>query len=108
MREKKMITNFKIFEYLNEPKEVKYKLRFPKTNTLVWVSPEKVMKRLTTDDPSYDVQNPRNRIGNRLERATEFLQKYWDDPSRIFEPSMISFYEDRLSFTDGRHRMLAA
>lgn len=102
-----MIIDFKIFEYFNEPK-IRYKLRYPKTDTLVWVSPEKILKRFAVDSPDYDVQNPVNRLGTRLERATEFIQKYWNDPSMIFEPSIITFYNNRLSFTDGRHRMLAA
>jgi len=102
-------------------KNVKYKLRYPKRNVLVYVSPEKLLQKAAIDNPDYDVTNKKNQIGNRVQKAKDFLNNYLNDNHLInpktgertkyeveFEPSVVSFNSGRVGFEDGRHRVLAA
>ncbi len=99
-----------------------YSLRYPNKDVLVFVPVDKLLSRHEIDDPDYAITNKNNQIGNRVERAKEFLQNYVDDirwinPQTgvrndkynvIFEPSIAYFYNNKLKFSDGRHRILAA
>jgi hypothetical protein len=92
-------------------RNVKYKLRYPRQDKIIFVDPEKLLDRLTHDEPDYDIRIPKNQIGSRLQRAKEFIQKYWNDPKEIFEPSLVEIgipFNNKISFGDGRHRVLAA
>lgn len=94
-----------------------------KSSALVYVSPSKVLLQHRKDNPDFDVINRKNQIGNRVERAKEFIKQYaqdqrpmdprtgerYDYGSKVtFEPSDVAMYNGKLSFGDGRHRMLAA
>jgi len=61
---------------------------------------------LKMQDPSYAIERGgKNQIGNRIERAKEFLLT---KPKQL-EPSIIYFRDDgTIGFQDGRHRLLAA
>ena len=100
---------------------VNYQMQYPNRNKIIFVSTDKLLERLGKDDPNYDIQNEKNRIGNRLEKAKDFLQKYVTDNRYInpktgertntnvsFETSVVGIYDGKLGFTDGRHRVLAA
>jgi len=93
-------------------RKVKYIKRYP-GEKIIFVSPTKLLDRLEKDDPEFNVRNPKHQIGNRVERAKEFILKNWNNPKSIFEPSLVSINkfssgELKLSFGDGRHRVLAA
>ena len=100
---------------------IKYNLRWPNKNTIVYVSPEKILNRAAKDNPDFDVMNPKNQIGNRISKAKDFILNYSKDRRLInqktgertkyeaeFEPSVASIYDGKLGFEDGRHRILAA
>jgi hypothetical protein len=87
--------------------KIKYKKRYNK-DIIIFVSPILLLDRLEKDDTNYNVRNPKNQIGNRVERAKEFILKNWNNSRATFEPSIVGIYNDKLSFTDGRHRVLAA
>jgi len=95
-------------------RKVKYKKRYKK-DKIIFVSPTKILDRLQNDSPSFDIRNPKNIIGDRVERAKEWILKNYNNPSVVFEPSVVGIYHrDRkdkvghISFSDGRHRILAA
>jgi hypothetical protein len=100
---------------------INYQMQYPNRNKIIYVSTDKLLERFSKDDPNYDIQNEKNKIGGRLEKAKEFLQKYVTDSRYIdprtgertntnvsFETSVVGIYDGRLGFTDGRHRVLAA
>lgn len=101
---------------------VEYAQRYPKTHEVVFVDPSKVLERLAKDDPNYDVQNKKNQIGNRVQKAKDFILNYAKDrrwinhktgvrsesTNAIFEPSIAQINNGKISFEDGRHRILAA
>lgn len=87
--------------------KMKYIKRYNK-NIIIFVSPILLLDRLEKDSPLYNIRNVKYQIGNRVERAKEFILKNWDNPRATFEPSIVSIYNNRLGFTDGRHRVLAA
>lgn len=126
MNNNRIITQFS--DYIKETHSVSgsplrskhYTARY-KDDVIVFVSPKKILDRLAQDSPDFDIYNPENRIGNRLGKATDYLNKYLKNDKRIdiltgdrtndtvvFEPSIASIYDGKLSFTDGRHRILAA
>lgn len=102
--------------------KLEYKLRYPKKNTLMFVSPTKLMERHLLDDPNFSILNKTNQIGKRVDKAKEYLNNYvadqrWINPNTkerdeyskaTFEPSIASIENGKLGFTDGRHRVLAA
>jgi DNA repair protein RadC len=102
--------------------KVEYKQRYPKTHEIVFVDPSKVLDRLGKDDPGYDVQVKSNQIGDRVKKAKEFILNYakdnrWINPKTglrsesmkaEFEPSIAQINNGRISFEDGRHRILAS
>lgn len=98
-------------------------LRDPKRNALVYVSPSKILARHGQDAPDFDVRDKKNQIGNRVERAKNFIRTYAEDQTPVnpatgerlsklgtitFEPSIASLTRGKVGFTDGRHRILAA
>jgi len=94
-------------------RKVKYKKRYP-SEKIIFVSPTKLLDRLEKDDPEFNVRNPKHQIGNRVERAKEFILRNWNNPKSVFEPSIVAINHFnstgnlKLSFSDGRHRVLAA
>jgi len=95
-------------------RDVKYKMRY-KNSKIIFVSPTKLLDRLEMDSPSYAIRSGKNQIGDRVKRAKEYILKNWDNPEAkkrqrhyIFEPSIVGIYNGCLSFSDGRHRVLAA
>jgi hypothetical protein len=98
-----------------------YQLRYPKQNKLVFLNADKLLKRHTKDNPSMDITIKENQIGNRVSDSKEYIANYLNDSRFInprtkergkskvtFEPSIASLNDGKLSFVDGRHRILAA
>jgi hypothetical protein len=94
-------------------RNLKYKLRY-KNEKIIFVNPTILLDML--EKTSYGVRQPSGQIGNRVQRAKEYILKYWDDPRAkkfpMFEPSVVGIYgspgHEYVSFSDGRHRVLAA
>lgn len=102
----------------------KYKLRHPKTNTIVFVDVDKVLDKHGLDSPEFDIRIKKNQIGNRIDKAKNYIKDYIDDDRWIhpktgkrqdnefskmnFEPSVAYINNGKLGFEDGRHRILAA
>lgn len=100
----------------------KYKLRYPKNNTLIVVNINKLLARHKHDDPDYafDTRETSDYPG-RVERAKEYWTNYAEDPRPIspkdgtrknwgdmtFEAPYITIDDGRLGFSDGRHRTIA-
>ena len=120
----------KILDILNENKSYlsdnwfsdisKYDLR-RSNDILIFVDVDKLLKKHSEDQPNFDIIKKENQIGNRLEKDKEFIKNYKNDDRFInqktgertnykvrFEPSVVSINNDKLSFEDGRHRVLAA
>lgn len=108
----------------DELKNKNYKLRYPEKNTIVFVDVDKVLNRHGIDNPEFDIRNKKYKIGNRVEKAKDYIKNYIDDERWIhprtgqrqgdkhskmnFEPSVASINNGKLGFEDGRHRILAA
>ena len=98
-------------------RDAKYLTRY-KNDVIIFVSPTKLLDRFEMDSPSYSIRGGKNQIGNRVQRAKEYILKNWNNPERkknfknwlyqIFQPSVCGIYNGCLSFSDGRHRVLAA
>jgi len=95
-------------------RDIRYEVRY-KGDKIIFVSPTKILDRLEQDSPSYSIRGGKNQIGNRVQRAKEYIIKNWNNPEAkkiqrypIFEPSVVGIYNDIISFGDGRHRILAA
>ena len=89
-------------------------------STIIFLSPEKVLERVGKDMGSgFDIRNQGVRIGDRLEKAMEYLK----NPNvEAYQPTMLyveSFEYDKnsqkqyydvpkIGISDGRHRLLAA
>jgi hypothetical protein len=101
---------------------VELTMRRPKENEIIFVSVDELLDKHAKDQPQYDIQKKENRIGNRVEKAKKFIQDYIKDQRFInpktggrennkvsFEPSVVDADETgKISFEDGRHRVLAA
>lgn len=80
-----------------------------KGNIVVFVDPKKILDQADIDDPDYSIRRKENRIGNRVETAKEYLDKHGREVgSDMFSPSIVSINKGKISFEDGRHRILAA
>lgn len=98
-------------------RDAKYLTRY-KNDIIIFVSPTKLMDRLEEDSPEFSIRGGKNQIGNRVQRAKEYILKNWNNPDakkntknwfyQIFQPSICGIYNGGLSFSDGRHRVLAA
>lgn len=103
---------------------IKYTLRYPSKDTLIKLDINKVLERHKQDSPEYEISNRQSKnviSKSRIDNAKEYWVNYskdrrWLHPktntrSRFedieFEPSIISFYNNKLGFTDGRHRLVA-
>jgi hypothetical protein len=84
-----------------------YALRHP-NDAIVFVDADMLLKRHLHDEPEYAVLVESNQIGRRVENAKEFLILNVDRKGVYFEPSVAGIYNGKLSFEDGRHRVLAA
>lgn len=100
---------------------VDYKINNPTANTIVFVDPKKILDYHYSNDPDFAIIEQKNQIGNRVSKAEKFLTDYVYDNRRIdaktgertkylvdFEPSIVGFSNNKLTFTDGRHRILSA
>lgn len=112
----------------NPPKLNETIIDYTKSNNngyeLIYVDANKLLDKLKNDSPEFDITNKDNQIGNRINKAKEFISNYKDDKRPIhpktgervdylgthsFEPSVVSFdMNGKLGFIDGRHRILAA
>lgn len=102
--------------------KLSYRVRYPKKNEIIFVSPTKLLDRLEKDAPAFNVRNKNNQIGDRVERAKDFILNYADDQrwinpnngerldynKAVFGPSLVEINNGKISFGDGRHRVLAA
>lgn len=125
MKELRKFIRHILFESDLTPLEnIPYKLRYPKTDTLVKVNIDKLLSRHEADSPGFVITNrehPNVISKGRIDRAKEFWNNYsvdqrWINPktgerhernNAEFVPSLVSFYNDGLGFTDGRHRIVA-
>lgn len=103
-------------------RDVELKMRRPEKNEIVFVSIDALLQKHAVDQPSYDIQKEGNRIKGRVEKAKEFIKNYIKDQRAInprsgermngkvsFEPSVVDIDANgKISFEDGRHRVLAA
>jgi len=103
-------------------RDVELSMRRPDKNEIVFVSVDALLEKHAKDQPSYDIQKPENRIKGRVEKAKEYIKNYIKDQRAIdpktgermktkvsFEPSVVDIGNDgKISFEDGRHRVLAA
>lgn len=103
-------------------RDVELKMRRPEKNEVIFVSVDALLQKHAADQPSYDVQKEGNRIKGRVEKAKEFIKNYIKDQRAInpktgermntkvsFEPSVVDIDANgKISFEDGRHRVLAA
>jgi hypothetical protein len=99
-----------------------YKLRYPKNNTLIIVNINKLLARHKYDEPDYafDTKETSN-YPDRVDRARKYWTNYAEDPRPIspkdgtrknwgdmtFEAPYVSIYNNKLGFSDGRHRVIA-
>ena len=74
-----------------------------KNNQLLRLSIEKMLNAQKKGN-GFDVERGKNEIGNRIDKAKIFLES---KPFQL-EPSVVYLYEGKLSFEDGRHRLIAA
>lgn len=101
--------------------KVKYKKRKKSGTKIIFVSPTKLLDRLEQDSESFSMRAykgavPKNQIGNRVQRAKEWIMDNYENPKAIFHPSQVGLYHwswepkgvRYISFGDGRHRVLAA
>jgi len=117
---KEIVSNYKLVDVENVP----YELRYPSKNTIIKLNIDKVLKRIQTDDPNYAItsRNSPNIISqSRIDNAKDYWINYGEDqrwinpklnkrtglPVMKFNPSIISIYDNKLGFTDGRHRLIA-
>ena len=100
----------------------KYKLRYPKSNTLFIVNINKLLTRHKHDEPDYAF-NTRETSDylERVERAREYWINYAKDSRPIslkdgtrknwgdmtFEAPYVTIDDGRLGFSNGRHRTIA-
>ena len=103
-------------------RDVELTIRRPEKNEVIFVPIDALLKKHATDQPSYDIQKEDNRIKGRVEKAKEFIKNYIKDQRAInprtgertnakvsFEPSVVDIDANgKISFEDGRHRVLAA
>lgn len=103
-------------------RDVELTMRRPEKNEVIFVPIDALLEKQAADQPSYDIQKEDNRIKGRVEKAKEFLKNYLKDQRAInpktgkrtnakvsFEPSVVDIDADgKISFEDGRHRVLAA
>lgn len=83
--------------------------RYP-SSTIIYLSPEKVLERVGEDmGAGFDIRQAGVRIGNRLEKAMEYLS---NPNAEAFQPTAlyVEYYtgEPKVGISDGRHRVLAA
>jgi len=100
----------------------KYKLRYPKDNTLVIVNIDKLLARHKHDEPHYAFKTRETSdYPRRVDRAKEYWTNYAEDPRPIspkdgtrknwenmtFEAPYVTIYNSKLGISDGRHRIIA-
>ena len=98
-----------------------YTKRYP-TDILIKVDIQKILDRHKIDSPTFyiDVENLNPLSRERIRKAKEFWMNYSTDQRYIdyrtgerkkelvtFEPSICGIYNGKLSFQDGRHRIIA-
>jgi hypothetical protein len=90
-------------------------------NIIAYVDPKELLDRHLIDEPDFSILIKQNQIGNRVEKAKKYLEDYLNNPKIIddytnqrtnydarFNASVLGIYNGKLSFTDGRHRVLSA
>jgi hypothetical protein len=89
-------------------------------STIIYLSPEKVLERVGKDMGSgFDIRNQGVRIGDRLEKAKEWLKNrdistyqatmLYVEPWYYGDDNKIHYYDEpKIGVEDGRHRLLAA
>jgi len=87
--------------------EHKWDLRNSEKNVLMFVDVDRLLQVHSQDQPSYDILKKENQIGNRVVQAEDFLKKNLHTDIS-FLPSSVYVENGKISFEDGRHRVLAA
>ena len=87
---------------------------------VIYLSPQKVLERVGKDMGSgFDIRNQGVRIGNRLEKAMEYLKNtnveayqptalYVENWGYDDSGQKVKYKEPKIGISDGRHRLLAA
>jgi hypothetical protein len=86
---------------------------------ILFLSPKKILEKVGMDMPDFDIRNQDVRIGDRLERAKEFLMntdRNEYEATNVYlewwtwgrDGERIEFDEPKMGISDGRHRLLAA
>jgi len=87
---------------------------------VIYLSPQKVLERVGKDMGSgFDIRNQGVRIGNRLEKAMEYLKNTSVEayqPTALYienwgyddSGQKVKYKEPKIGISDGRHRLLAA
>lgn len=103
-------------------RNVELSMRRPDKNEIIFVPTEALLQRHAQDQPGFDILQKSNQIGDRVEKAKRFIQNYIEDQRiidfktgerrdhymAVFEPSIVDINDGKISFEDGRHRVLAA
>jgi len=90
---------------------------------ILFLSPAKILERVGKDMPEFDIRKQGVKIGDRLEKAKEYLRNVMDNPefdtvegTNVYmewwkwgdNGEKIYFDEPKIGIADGRHRLLAA
>ncbi|MEN6621540.1 MAG: hypothetical protein ABFD50_08340, partial [Smithella sp.] len=102
--------------------KLQYTMYDANKNEIVFVDTDKILEKHAQDQPDYDITKKKNQIGNRVGNAEKYLSDYATGDNRLlnpktgnrtnnkatFSPSIVQFNGDKISFQDGRHRILSA
>jgi hypothetical protein len=90
---------------------------------ILYLSPEKILNRVGKDMPEFDIRKQGVKIGDRLEKAKEYLRNVMENPefdtlegTNVYlewwtwgmNGERIEFDEQNMGISDGRHRLLSA
>ncbi len=90
---------------------------------ILFLSPEKILNRVGKDMPEFDIRQQGVKIGDRLEKAKEYLRNVMENPefdtvegTNVYlewwkwgdNNEKVYFDEPKIGIADGRHRLLAA
>jgi uncharacterized protein (DUF736 family) len=90
---------------------------------ILFLSPAKILERVGKDMPEFDIRKQGVKIGDRLEKAKEYLRNVMDNPefdtvegTNVYlewwkydnNGERVEFDEPKVGIADGRHRLMAA
>ena len=90
---------------------------------ILFLSPEKILNRVGKDMPEFDIRKQGVKIGDRLDKAKEYLRNVMENPefdtvegTNVYlewwkwgdNNEKVYYDEPKIGIADGRHRLLAA